>query len=256
MKRRHLITIGIIASILFIAGVEPGLPQAGFRPDPRKGFGRGRQHASFWAELTEAQQTELKEMIQAMRDDSTTREEIRDVVHAKLEEWGVEPPEHPRVIDRLENQLTEEQKAELEALTQEMKENGAKPDEIRDAVHAKMEEWDVKPPLAPSFYKMQGAPHSRHFSRGGGMHSIQPMHRGPSNCLFGHLRKAGEVTVSIYNAQGKLIREFDAGFQQTGPIQILWNGKTDKGKDLPAGMYSYKITAGKDTIDGRILLID
>lgn len=88
----------------------------------RKGFKRG-----VWSQLTEEQ-----------------REEIRTMITAKLEEWGIEVPEenmrpHPPWI----RDLTEEQRAEIKLMVEDLKDTGASIEEIKDAVDKKLAEWDI-----------------------------------------------------------------------------------------------------------------
>ena len=71
----------------------------------------------------------------------------RDEIESQLEEWGIEipePPQHPRGF--LED-LTEEQKEELETMRQE----------FEDAVKSKLEEWDIE---VPEFVGMRSGPRS------------------------------------------------------------------------------------------------
>lgn len=104
------------------------------------------------SQLTDDQKTEIQQLTQSMKDSGATFQEIRDAVNAKLEEWGIEIPE-PNDQQRPEpgwmSQLTDEQKVELQELVDSLRESGATPEETRDAMNAKLQEWGIELPATP-----------------------------------------------------------------------------------------------------------
>ena len=103
------------------------------------------------SQLTDDQKAQIQQLIQSMRDSGATPEEIRDAVNAKLQEWGIQLPEdnggqHGRPWM---SQLTDDQKAQIQQLIQSMRDSGATPEEIRDAVNAKLQEWGIQLPPPP-----------------------------------------------------------------------------------------------------------
>jgi len=64
----------------------------------------------------------------------------------------------------------------------------------------------------------------------------------------------GEVRVSIFDAQGRLIRILHDKTSRTGSHTIKWNGKENSGIPVPSGLYLYRIemTSG-DPISGRVV---
>jgi Spy/CpxP family protein refolding chaperone len=116
-----------------------------------------------WSELTEEQADELKAIIESMREAEAAPEEIHDAVAAKLEEWGYEVPPMPGPRNGKFGpwaELTEEQADELKAIIESMREAEAAPEEIHDAVAAKLEEWgyEVPPMPGPGPRGFQGGP--------------------------------------------------------------------------------------------------
>ena len=91
------------------------------------GRGWGMPFRRMMGTLTEEQRNELAS-------------EIQDLVSSKFEEWGIEPPEPL---------LSEEQRSELWAGIEELKEAGVTPEEIRVYVAEQLEEWGVKLPEMP-----------------------------------------------------------------------------------------------------------
>ena len=102
-------------------------------------------------QLDETQRAELKELVDGLRESDATREEIREAVDAKLDEWGVERPERPERPEGQDREgrhpaLSEDQRMELEDLVDGLRESDATREEIREAVDAKLDEWGVDRP--------------------------------------------------------------------------------------------------------------
>jgi Spy/CpxP family protein refolding chaperone len=106
---------------------------------PRHRDGRGRPHFEFMSQLSEEQRKEIREMVQEMRDQDATREEIRAAVEQKLAGWGIELPGPPP-------ELTVEQRKALRAVVFELWQNGATRGEIRSAVAEQFENWGLQMP--------------------------------------------------------------------------------------------------------------
>ena len=109
----------------------------------RKGV-LGRRGTS--SQLTKEQRAELKTLVDGLKESDTSREDIRVAVKAKLEEWGIEFPERPVISSGLAKLLTEDQKTELTTLIEGLRASDTSREDIRAAVDAKLEEWDVERP--------------------------------------------------------------------------------------------------------------
>ena len=57
----------------------------------------------------------------------------------------------------------------------------------------------------------------------------------------------GQVAARVFDARGALTRTLIDGFRQAGPQTIVWDGRDDRGRNAPAGVYFVRI----DTKDGR-----
>jgi len=105
---------------------------------------------AWMSQLTDEQKAELQQLLDSLRESGATPEEIRDTINAKLEEWGIEIPE-PSDQQRPEppwmSQLTDGQKAELQQLLDSLKASGASPEETRDAIDTKLQEWGIEVPV-------------------------------------------------------------------------------------------------------------
>jgi hypothetical protein len=111
------------------------------------------------SQLTDDQKTEIQQLIQSMKDSRATPQEIRDAVNAKLQEWGIQIPEpsvgqptnstRPPHDPPWMSQLTDDQKAQIQQLIESLRTSGATPQEMRDAVNAKLLEWVIQIPAPP-----------------------------------------------------------------------------------------------------------
>ena len=107
--------------------------------------------------LTDAERNEIHTMVEEMRGEGATREQIRSAVAAKFEEYGkvmtrgpaMAPPRGQMPGTFGGDLLTEEQRSEIQTLMETLREEGATPSEIRDAVNAKFTEWGVEMPERP-----------------------------------------------------------------------------------------------------------
>jgi flagellar basal-body rod modification protein FlgD len=57
------------------------------------------------------------------------------------------------------------------------------------------------------------------------------------------LAKPGKAFIQIFNSQGTLVRQIDAGSKDTATQKIGWDGKNQAGATLPDGTYTFKVLA-------------
>jgi alkylhydroperoxidase/carboxymuconolactone decarboxylase family protein YurZ len=109
--------------------------------------GNQSQSRDWMSRLTEDQKKELKLTVEAMKNDGASKEEIKSVVKNMLKTWGITPQKQENQSQRREwmNQLTEEQKQELKATLEEMKNAGASKEEIRSTVKKMLKNWGITP---------------------------------------------------------------------------------------------------------------
>ncbi|GAG50396.1 unnamed protein product, partial [marine sediment metagenome] len=69
------------------------------------------------------------------------------------------------------------------------------------------------------------------------------------------LTKKSDVTISIFNTIGQVVRRFDQGFQQPGNYKVVWGGKDNQGHDAPSGLYFYQIIADGFVNVKRMVLV-
>lgn len=61
------------------------------------------------------------------------------------------------------------------------------------------------------------------------------------------------VSFEFTDLLGRTISTYQTGKQPEGINEFNWNGKDEKGNDLPNGIYFYKITAGDQTFESKII---
>jgi hypothetical protein len=58
------------------------------------------------------------------------------------------------------------------------------------------------------------------------------------------LPKESQVNLTIYNVAGQMVREFNQGKQKAGYYSITWDGRSNRGHKVGAGVYFYRLQAG------------
>jgi hypothetical protein len=70
-----------------------------------------------------------------------------------------------------------------------------------------------------------------------------------------HMRHESEVTVAVYDVQGRLINTLYDGRQTAGTHNILWNGRDIRGIAVPSGVYLCRLTTGEETAVQKLILV-
>ncbi|MBN2564734.1 MAG: T9SS type A sorting domain-containing protein [Candidatus Eisenbacteria bacterium] len=65
----------------------------------------------------------------------------------------------------------------------------------------------------------------------------------------------GNVTLSVYNVQGRLIRTLASGFAGAGSHESFWDGTDEFGTEVAGGVYLYRLTLGEDEQTRKMILL-
>lgn len=65
----------------------------------------------------------------------------------------------------------------------------------------------------------------------------------PAGIRFELTQAADQVTVSVLNGSGAVVRTLQAGAKGAGTASVAWDGKDNAGKDVAAGAYSFSVSA-------------
>lgn len=69
------------------------------------------------------------------------------------------------------------------------------------------------------------------------------------------LAAAGPVRVDLFDASGRLVRQLLDEARPAGLGSVRWDGRSDGGAEVGAGLYFVRWTAGATTRNGRIMLV-
>ncbi len=83
--------------------------------------------------------------------------------------------------------------------------------------------------------------------------SPNPLHDGA--VIRFALENAGRVHLSIFDARGGRVREFDLLILSPGPHSVRWDARDSGGRGVAAGTYFYRIDAGDRVARGRMTLL-
>ena len=57
------------------------------------------------------------------------------------------------------------------------------------------------------------------------------------------LPTAGNVSLRVYDATGRTVRMLASGFQRAGSYSVSWDSRDDRGRQVPRGVYFYRLDA-------------
>jgi hypothetical protein len=88
-----------------------------------------------------------------------------------------------------------------------------------------------------------------------GINSIFP-NPGSEVTLDYALAKDSNISVSVYNLRGQMVKRLFAGFKNQGSYFLQWDGKDANGNSCPSGVYFFELNSGNgDKQRAKLLLI-
>jgi hypothetical protein len=69
------------------------------------------------------------------------------------------------------------------------------------------------------------------------------------------LPSTAEVSLSIYDVSGRLVRTLSDGPMPAGERDIVWNGRDDAGREVAAGLYFVRVETENHTETGKLALL-
>lgn len=137
---RKLNLLAFLMAILTLSSLAQASGPRGHRRGPASKGVEARAHSKRHPlELTFEQRQAIDTKVREMREAEANRSEIKSTVNQMLEVFGVEPLESKRGHKRggfFFDQLTEEQKLQIDGKVKEMREAGASRQEIRQQINA------------------------------------------------------------------------------------------------------------------------
>jgi hypothetical protein len=78
---------------------------------------------------------------------------------------------------------------------------------------------------------------------------------GPTAIVFS-LPRVGPVDLGIYHpATGRRVRELWNGSLRSGPHHLIWDGRDDRGRLVPPGIYLYGLTGSSGSQAGKVTVL-
>jgi hypothetical protein len=77
----------------------------------------------------------------------------------------------------------------------------------------------------------------------------------PTTAFEVRLGKPARVAVRLYDIQGRLVRSLRTPALEPGTHSVVWDGRDESGRSVPAGVYPYVVSAGQRTLRGRAVLV-
>jgi hypothetical protein len=68
--------------------------------------------------------------------------------------------------------------------------------------------------------------------------------------------QAGHLSIKIYDVRGRLVRTLVDGVFEAGPGEVIWDGRTQNGKAVAAGVYMYKAKTGRAHATGSVVILN
>jgi len=87
------------------------------------------------------------------------------------------------------------------------------------------------------------------------LHGNYPNPFNPITSISFSLPVNSAVTVDIYNVKGQQVTTLTASDLSAGVHSITWNGTDETGKTVGSGVYMYRLTANKQTLTGKMLMM-
>jgi|GEM_PF-3335840 len=76
-----------------------------------------------------------------------------------------------------------------------------------------------------------------------------------STTLYYGGSQVGLVEVAIYDAGGRLVKSLSATQQEQGPGSLHWDGTSDTGEILPAGVYFMRVSDGRESASRKLMIV-
>ncbi len=69
------------------------------------------------------------------------------------------------------------------------------------------------------------------------------------------LQAAGEVSLNVFDVEGRLVRVLAEGDHTAGEHRVTWDGRDDAGRTMSSGVYFYKLSGAADSQMRKMLLL-
>ena len=87
------------------------------------------------------------------------------------------------------------------------------------------------------------------------LHQSFPNPFNPSTEIVYDIPSKEHVSLVVYDIGGRVVRSLTNEIKEAGSHVVVWGGKNDLGKPVPAGLYIYSIVSGKNKSNKKTVLL-
>jgi hypothetical protein len=69
------------------------------------------------------------------------------------------------------------------------------------------------------------------------------------------LPRAGSIRLAVHNLLGQEVCELASGFRLAGTYEIPWDGRDALGREVPAGIYFYRLTMPQEVVTRKLMVL-
>ncbi len=86
-------------------------------------------------------------------------------------------------------------------------------------------------------------------------HGVYPNPFNPSTTIRFSLAEPGPATLRVYDLTGRRLRTLLDGPQEAGTREIHWQGRDDRGRRLPSGVYFIRLETGDFRVSHKVVMV-
>jgi len=87
------------------------------------------------------------------------------------------------------------------------------------------------------------------------LHQNYPNPFNPTTTIQYDIPQSGEVTIAIYDIQGRLVRSLGSVNQQAGTHTVVWDARNDRGVIVSSGNYFCRVDFNHSVLVKKLLLL-
>jgi hypothetical protein len=87
------------------------------------------------------------------------------------------------------------------------------------------------------------------------LHRNYPNPFNPDTTIEFSLAQSGFILLEIYNNKGQRVKNLLAGYREAGNYQVVWNGKDNDEKNMPSGVYLYRLITEERNVVRKMLML-
>jgi flagellar hook assembly protein FlgD len=77
----------------------------------------------------------------------------------------------------------------------------------------------------------------------------------PTTSIGFYLPQQAKLRLDVYDVSGRLVIRLADGVYGSGPHRVEWNGVNASGSPVSSGVYYYRLTAGKQVLSKKMILL-